>query len=784
MAVTTLAVGIGGATAIFSIADAVVLRPLPYPNPNRLFVVWQSDHDRNQPFLEVSYPAFREWRNRSRLFQSLAAMPAVNNEVVLTGRGEPTPLEGRWVTGEFFSVLGVLPALGRALRPEDDKPGAPGVIVLSDQLWRNRLAADRTVIGASMTLDDKPYTIVGVMPPGFTYPKGAQFWVPAAPTAGRLIENQNVFWMIAIGRLRPDVSVEAARTELTGIWRQMYRPHFNVDGHVSVLTPLPDTILGPTRLTLVGLLGAVSLVLLIACANVAGLLLLRATRRTSDLMIRQALGASRSRLIVDALAESSLLSLAGGAAGLVMAVAVTPLIVAMSPADVPRLDQVMINARAFGFAAGVSALVAVLSALAPVSLARRMSVAELPRQSSQRVTVGWTRMGTMLVTAEVAIAVIVLVAAGLVGRSFVKLTQVPLGFESNQLLSIRISPTGERYEERGRIRSFYQALLERVRAQPGVQSAAGITIRPLWSTVGYDWIFTREGQSEQESARNPILNLMAVSSDYFTTMGIPLESGRVFTDRDTEGQPGVVVVGESLARRVWPGQNAIGQRMKIPLGDSPFHNEWLTVIGVVGDARYRELQAGRLDLYMSHLQANLPLSYVVVRTRGESSALAPVIRAIVRELDRNVPVTEVTSMERIVSQALGNPRFSAVVFGVFALMALVLAALGVYGLLAYAVTCRTREIGVRMALGASVTDVLRTVLRNTARLTFAGVAIGLLLAAMLGRLLEGLLFGVAASDAVTFVAAPTILIITGSIACLAPAVRAARVDPLVALRYE
>jgi putative ABC transport system permease protein len=785
VAVLTLALGIGGATAIFSVADAVLFRPLSYADPDRLVFVSQSDRERNTSSVEFSYPAYREWRDRTRLLQSVAAMSSVNDEAILTGRGEPVAVEGRWVTGDFFSVLGVPAARGRTLRLDDDKPGASAVIVISDRFWRDRLSANPAAVGESLTLDGKPRTVVGVMPAGFAYPKGAQYWAPVAPEVGALAEDRGLFWMFGVGRLQRDVSPDAAQNELTGIWRQNHRAFSDVDSYSSVLTPLSDTIFGPTRAALRGLLGAVGLVLVMACANVAGLLLVRAAQRQADLTVRQALGASRKRLAFEALAETALLAVTGGIGGLFIAVIAVPLMVAVSPADVPRLESVAVNARAFGFAAGMSALVAFVSALAPISFVGRTSLAELPRRATQRVISGRTRVGATLVIAEVAIAVIVLVAAGLVGRSFVKLRQAPLGFESAELLSVRITPKGERYEGRGRVSAFYQQLLQRVRSEPGVESAGAITIRPLWSTVGYDWSFTLEGQAEAEARRNPHVNLMAVSSDYFRTMGIPLKRGRVLTDRDSQGQPGVVVVGESLAARAWPGQDAVGKRIKIPLGDdSLYHNTWFTVVGVVGDARYRELQATRLDFYLSHLQGNMPLSYLVVRATGEPTALTPAIRAIVREIDRNVALTEVASMDAIVAHALATPRFTASILGLFGFIALALAALGVYGLLAYSVACRTPEIGVRMALGAGPPDVLRDVLGGTAGLTAAGITLGLVLSAMLAHLVEGLLFGVAPSDPVTFVFAPIALALTAVLACLVPALRAMRVDPLVALKSE
>ena len=783
-AVLTLALGIGGATAIFSIADAVVLRPLPYADSDRLVVIWQTDRDRNQPFVEISYPAYREWRDRSRLFQSLAAMSSVNDEVVLTGRGDPMAVEGRGVTGDFFTVLGVAPAFGRGLRLEDERAGAPDVIVVSHQFWRDRLSASRAVVGDAITLDGKPRTIVGVMPPGFAYPKGAEYWAPVGPAAGPLVEDRGLFWMVGLGRLQHGVTLDAARNELTGIWRQTHSPFFKADAYSSSLTPLADSIFGPTRLAMFGLLGAVGLLLVMACANVAGLLLVRATRQYSDMMTRQALGASRKRLACEALGETSLLALAGGAAGFLVAVVATPLVVALTPRDVPRLEFVAVNARAFGVAAAISALVAFVSALAPISLVGRRSLTELPRRSTQRVIAGRTRMGGALVIAEVAIAVIVLVAAGLVGRSFVKLRQAPLGFVSDRLLTVRITPKGERYEDSVRVSAFYQELLQRVRNQPGVESAGAVTIRPLWSTVGYDWSFTVEGQSEQDSLRNPLVNLMAVSADYFHTMGIPLRDGRLFTDRDAQGQPGVVVIGESLAGRIWPGQNAIGKRLMIPMGDSPYHKAWLTVVGVVGDARYRELQATRLDFYLSHLQANTPLGYLVVRTTGEPTAVTPGIRAIVRELDSSVPVTEVASMD----QNRGSGARQSEIHGECprgvrlrrpcAGGAWRVRAAGVFGDLPHS--------GDRRADGARRGSARRAVDRSRQHSTpdARGHHHRSRLGGHAGAPAQRVVVRHRGVDPVTFAIAPIALALTALLASLAPALRAVRVDPLVALRYE
>ena len=791
VAVLTLALGVGGATAIFSVADAVVLKPLPYADPDRLVVAWQSDRTRNQPFVEISYPAFREWRDRTHLFEAIAAMPSVNFEQALTGRGEPITVEGRGVTGAFFRLFGIAPAVGRVLLPEDEQPGAAAVVVLSQGLWRDRFSSDPEVVGRSMVLDGQPRTIVGVMPAEFAYPKGARFWIPLQPSADGWMEDAGLMWMIALGRLKTGVRIEAAQGELTGLWRQMHRRFAPegadtsmLDAYTVIVMPLPEAIFGSTRPALLAIFGAGIFVLLMACANVAGLLLVQATGRRQEMAVRHALGASRSRLARSAFAESLLIAWLGGAGGLAAAWLATPVVIALSPADVPRLHEAAVNTRVLAFALAAATAAAILSALAPMVLVRRTSLERLLRQATPRVASGGGRLRAALVVAEMAIAVVLLIGAGLLVRSFINLRQAPLGFQPAPVLTVTVSPTGQRYADLARVRAFYRELLDRVRTIPGVISAAAITRRPLWSTVGYDWIFTVEGQTEQEAARNPMLNMVAVTADYFPTMGIPVKRGRVFSDADGDGQPGVVVISESLAARAWPGMDALGKRVKIPLAGTPYHDTWLTVVGIVGDARYRELQASRLDFYMSYLQADHRLNSLMVRTHADPAAVAQAVISAVHGIDPNVPVTDTTTMARIVSEMLGGPRFAARLLGAFALIALALAALGVYALLAYSVTSRTREIGVRIALGARPADVRRLVFRHGFTLTAIGLGAGLIAAALGARLVGALLYEVPVRDPLTFTAAPLVLAGAAALACLLPALRATRVDPACTLRGE
>ena len=784
IAILTLGLGLGGATALFSVADAVILRPLPFAESDRLVLFWQNDRTRAQPFVEMSYPAFRDYREQNQVFAELAGMPSTNQGLLLTGRGEPTSLEGRWVTGNFFSALGVSPLLGRALEPADDVAGAPRVVVLGHGLWRDLFSAAPEIVGQSLTLDDQPYTVVGIAPPGFEYPKGARFWTPLVPSAGQIVENRGVWWMSGLARLRPGVSLEQARTEMTALAERYNRDQHSLDGFAAVLTPLADAIFGPTRPALLALLGAVGLVLLIACANVAALLLVDLTERRGELAVREALGASVGALLRGIVAECVLLGLVAGAVGVVLAYAATPLLVSLAPPDVPRLRDVEVSGRTLAFSLGATLATTVLCGLAPLLLARRGSLLPSLRSSSRGIASVRNPLRTTLVVAEVALALVLLVGAGLLLRSFAELRRAPLGYDSAGVLSVGVGLPQHRYPDPPRWRAFHQQLLERVSALPGVTSAATVTLRPLWGTVGMDWPFTVEGQSPKDAERNPLLNFETVSPDYFRTMGIVVKRGRVFTTADAEGQPGVVVVSESVARRAWPGEDPVGKRLKIPLPPTPYHDTWLTVVGVVADARYREIQASRFDLYMSFLQSDHGPNHLVVRSSTDPAALVPAIREVVRGLDSDQPVTEAATMTQIVSEALGGPRFAARVFGAFAVVALLLAALGLYGLLAYAVSRRTREIGVRMAVGASPGNVRRLVLREGLGLTVAGIVLGLFAAAAGARLLGTLLYEVRPSDPVTFAAVPILLLGVAGLACLLPARRATRVDPIVALRTD
>ena len=784
VATATLAVGISGATAIFSVAHAVILRPLPYAEPDRLALVWQSDLQRGQPFVEMSYPTFRDWRARNTVFEDLAGLPSTNQSWTLRGRGEPVELVGRLVSWNFFSVLGVRPALGRALVAEDDRRGAARVVVLGHGLWRDRFAADPRVVGSSVVLDQQPFTVVGVMPEGFAHPAGAQLWTPLVPGIGELAEQPGVWWMSGLGRLKPGVSLAQARRDMAALATAYNRETYKAEGITAVVTPLAEGVFGSTRTALLALLGGVGLVLLVACANVAALQLVQVSERAPELALRTALGASQSQLARGVVAESVVLGLAGGVLGVLGAVAGIPLLLALSPRDVPRLGDAALDATALAFARVATLVTVAATAAAPVLAVRFRSFREALSGGSRTLASGRSRLRATLVVAEVALALTLLVGAGLLVRSFAALCDVPLGFDAAQLLAVEAGPPEDRYPQAAQHRRYTDELVARVRALPGVESAAAVTLRPLWGTVGMDWPFSVEGQSPKDAERNPLVNFETVTPDYFRVMRIRLKQGRAFDERDREGQPGVVVVSETLAQRAWPGQDPIGKRLKIPLPPTEYHQAWLTVVGVAGDARYRELRATRLDLYMPYRQSDHRPHHVVVRATGDVASLPAALQRVVRELDPEEAAPEVVLMTDAVAAALGGPRFAALVFSAFALVALLLASLGLYGLIAYSVSRRTREIGVRVALGARPRDVSRLVLVEGLKLGFLGLALGLAASLAGARLLSRLLFGVGPTDALTLLAASALLIAIALLASVLPARRALRVQPAVALRQE
>ncbi len=790
LAIAALALGIGANAALFSAVDAVLLRPFPFADPDRLFVIWETDPKRGMSRAEVSYPNFEDCRQQAKSFELLAAMPnAVSEQFVLTGANEPTRFRGVSVSASFFDLLGSQPVLGRGLRAEDDRPESPRVVVLSHGLWQRQFGGDPTVLGRVVTLDGTPFTVVGVMPAGFAYPKGAELWTPIVPSQPQYVNDRKVSWLQVVGRLRPGVSREEAGAELDGIVRQLAEVYQQGgEGRGAVLTPITEEMLGSTRPALLVLLGAVGVVLLIACANVATLLLAQAAQRRRETAVRLALGAGRGRIVRERLLETLLLSAVGAIAGLVLAAWATAALVALAPADIPRLDTIRIDGRVLAFTTGLTVLVAVLAGLLPALAAARETASVFLREGTRGTgSFHDRRWRRGLVAAEVALALVVVAGAGLLVQSFLRLQSVPLGYEPRATVTMGVWPPAWKYPNPEDQRLLFRKVLERVRPLPGVDAAGAVLLRPLeLGPVGLNAWILKEGEPVEKIPTSPATNYLSVTPGYFRAMGISLRAGRDFDDRDVAGAPSVAVVGESLARKLWPGEDAVGKR--IATHGTPKDGKgrflWTTVVGVAADGRYRELSDVRLDLYVPSDQSPFPAQFLIVRSATDPGSLAAAVRREVQRLDGDTAVTGVATLRSIVDDALGAPRFRSLLIAGFAGLALLLSALGIWGVVAWSVAQRTQEIGVRMALGARAEDVVRQIVAQGMAPALVGVALGLAAALAIGRTLAGLLFGIGPSDPVTFVAVALVLLGVAFLASFAPARRAARLDPVTTLRQE
>jgi putative ABC transport system permease protein len=784
--VATLALGIGAATALYSVVSAVLVRPFPFRDQGRLALIWQTDVTRNHPFVEVSYPDVRDWRSRNAdVFESMASMSSVNFATTLTGVGDPQQLQVRIVSDPFFELLGAPPLLGRTFRPDDHRFGAPPVVVIGYGVWQRVFGGDPGVIGRSVTLDLQPATIVGVMGRGFNYPEEAQLWAPVEQAVGpKTLENRGVYWMVAVGRLRPGVTAEQGRAALDvtiAAMTKVFRPKADTPFRAAV-RPLVGELLGTTRRALLLLLYAVGAVLLIACANVSNLLLARSVDRRREMATRTMLGATRARLARHLLAEVMPLAIAGGVLGAGLAWIAVESLVRIAGAELPRADEIHLSTGALLVAVGLSIVTGFLCALAPLLQTREAALANAVRDDA-RAGVGTLqrRLRDVLVAGETALALMLLVAATLLVTSFLALRAQDLGFQPGNVLTAEVSLGPPRYQNPDQIRAAQRTLVERLRAIPGVQAVSAVQLRPLWSAVGYDGIYLLEGQRAEEVSRNPVVNIECAMPGYFSTMGVRQVAGRDFTDQDAMTSPGVIIVSESLARAAWPGQDPIGRRLSMNMPSSPFDDKWLTVIGVVADVRYREVETARLDLYQPYGQSTSFVRDFVIRTAGDPRVISADVRHAVRAIDPNQPV-ELLTMDEIVTRAMGRWRLNARLFGSLALLALALAAGGTYSVMSYAVSRRTQEIGVRMALGAGRREITRMVVRDGLRLALSGIAIGAVAAYTVTGLLKHLLVGVGPHHPIAFAGAALLLSIVAVAACIIPARRAAAVDPMTAMR--
>jgi predicted permease len=776
--VLTLAVGIGANTAIFSVVNAVLLRELPYHDPSKLVTVL---HDGSSP---VAPANFLDWKQQNQSFESMAAAQVWGPN--LTGQDRPEAIKAMQTTADLFGLLGVSPALGRAFNADEDKPGNERVVVLSDRLWQRRFGADKNIIGRQITLDGNGYTIIGVMPPDFQFAPfwatHAEMWAPlnlAARLNDRVGQSLRVF-----ARLKPGITSVSAQAEMETISRRIEQqyPESNKGLTVSV-DSLHEKAVGTTRPALLILLGAVGFVLLIACANVANLMLARSAARKREMAVRTALGAGRGRIVRQMLTESMMLSVLGGGLGLLAASWGIQALLAVAPAGLPQTQKIGLDFSVLAFCMSLSIITGLLFGLAPALQTSKVNLNDSLKEGGRSSTEGNRQhlFRSLLVVSEVALALMLLIGGGLLFRSFLRLRAVDPGFNADKLLTMELSFNGSAESTDSKRIAFLNELTERVQALPGVRSTSAINHLPVGGDV-WSLGYIVEGRPLPGPGETPHAVYRVSRPDYFKTMGATLLRGRDFTARDNEAGSGVVIINESLARAAWPTEDPIGKRISLP-DDNNIPRE---VVGIIKDAKQHDWTAQPSpEMYLPQSQSTgVKNMTVVVRTASDPLRMATAIQSEVWAIDKNLPLSQVRSMDQVVSEAIGPQRFNMFLLGLFASIAVILAVVGIYGVLSYSVAQRTHEIGIRMALGARQKDVLGLVVRQGMLLSFIGVGIGLVGAFGLMRLMESLLFEVSATDPQTFAVIAALLSIVSLLACYIPARRAANVDPMVALRNE
>jgi len=775
IAIITLALGIGANTAIFSVVNAVLLQPLPYAEPERIVRIYGRFSQGNQA--ATSPPDFLDYRAQNRTFEEFAAL--MSSSFNLTGGAEPERIAGADVTTNYFQAIGIKPVQGRTFSPEEEQEGRAQVAVISEGLWQRRFGGAADVIGKTLMLDGQSHTIVGVAPNAGRIAEETDVWRPLTFDRPNM-KIRRFHFLRAFGRLKPGVTLQQAQADVDAIAIGLEKqyPESNTSWRLRMV-PLRDELLGDVRTPLYVLLGAVAFVLLIACANVANLLLARAASRQKEIAIRSAMGAGRCRIVRQLLTESILLSIAGGAVGLLLAVWGTEALVTLAANSIPRASGIGVDNRVLGFTMLLSLLTGVVFGLVPAMQAARPDFNESLKDGGKGTGTGErnSRTRSVLVVAEIALALVLLVGAGLLILSFQRLQQVDPGFDPHHVLTMRLFLPESKYGEPGQSRIFNEQLLQRVAALPGVQAVGTTTQLPMRG--GGDTYFKIEGRpfqgpNQQVTALNP-----AISHEYLRAMGIPLVKGRAFTEQETKETPHVVIINEAFARTHFPDEDPLGKRLIIDDGQ-PLPCE---IIGVARDIRQFSLaRESSPTMYMPSIET--ARATLVVRTAGDPLALTSVVRAAVQSVDKDQPVANIRSMEEILSASVAQPRFRTLLLGVFAAVALGLAAIGIYGVMSYTVVQRTHEIGIRMALGAQGSDVIRLVVTRGMALALGGVVVGIGTALALTRLLTGLLFNISATDPLTFVMIALLLTAVAFVACWIPARRATKVDPMVALRCE
>ena len=790
VAAITLALGLGASTAIFSAVYPILFAPLPYPQPGRILMVWDSNGGERS---DVTFHTWREVAQRNHSFDGVAAADAPLWQPTITSDTQPERLDGQRVTAGYFRVLGVQPAIGRDFQPPDDALNGPKVVILSDALWRRRFGADPAIVGTEITLNGELWTVIGILPRNFenvTAPR-ARIWRPMQYDTEHASDFSTREWghhLEMIGRLRPGVSSEQARRDLNEIARNP-RPEFPRPPWANlkfgfIANPLRGEVTRTVRPALLAILGAVLLVLAIACVNVTNLLLARGVQRQGEMAVRVALGAARERLVRQLLTESLLLAAAGGALGMLVAQFAERTLAAIAPVNLPRAAAISVNGAAFGFALAVTTLIGLAVGAIPAMHATRTNLQSRLRQSSRQSIGGHQFTRRMLVVAEVSLALVLLVGAGLLLRSLETLLEIPTGFHPEHLLTMQVQESGQRYKADAARYQFFERAREAAERVPGVTSVAFTSQLPLSGDMdGYGIEFQDDPNPNDDSSAYRY----AVSPSYFATMGIPLVRGRLLNEHDGAGNTAAVVISESLAKRKFPGRDPIGQGIRIGPAAGSKDQPWATIVGVVGNVKQSSLGLGHTDaVYTTATQwfwVDNPMS-LVVRTSGDAAALAPAARRAIWSVDKDQPIVRVATMEELVASSEAQRRFALFLFEAFAVLALVLAAVGIYGVISGSVTERAREIGVRTALGATRGAIVGMVLRQGLLLTAIALLLGLGGAMVASRALVSLLYGVSRLDPATYLGVVVLLLAVSAAACWAPAWRAARIDPAVTLRTE
>ena len=786
VAIGTIAIGVGATTAIFSVVNATMLRALPYPRSTELVLIGETNRQTRQSFGHAAPANFLDWRARNHSFTGIAGFENAN--ITLSTGDHPERRRAAMVNANFFDVLELRPMLGRTFAPTDEGPGASRVVVLSEALWRERFGGRSDAIGQTAMFDDQPYTVIGVMPAGIEYPGKSKAWITphwSVPDDPQLSPDKDPStrrghsYFLTLARLKSGVSFTRAAADMDTVAASMERDFPNTNQNVGVaLLPLRDDIVeSDVRSTALLLFAAVGLLLLIATANVSGLLMARATARQQEISLRVAIGATRGRILAQLLTESLMLAALGGAAGVLVAMWLVPGLVALSPSDLTVAGDVAIDRQVLLFGLGMTTLSGLLFGLAPARQLSSLSVNEDLKQSARGGTgLRQRRMRGALVASEIALSMVLLVAAGLTVRSFVHVQRVPGGFHPDGVLTVGLAPAPNRYPTQARRAELWERTVQQLRQIPGVQLAGAVSRLPLLPGNSTRSL-TISGRSADAQ---PSADYRTASPDYFAVMSIPILQGRGFTDADREGRPSVAILSQSAARAWWPGRDPIGQHFQIAVPGPDY-----AVVGIVGDVHSASLESPvQPTVYVPFRQDAFPSMVFVMKTAGTAASLTSAVQAAVWSIDKDQPVGAILTMDDQFSRSLQRRRFSVTLFSAFGVVAVLLAAVGLYGVLAFVVSQRRREIGVRIALGATGRDVITDVLGHGLRLAGLGVAVGLALALTTTRLMSALLFGTSPTDVATFAGAATLLSAIAIAASLVPALRASRVDPLVALRDE